>query len=446
MHARLGWAPSGGLTIEDLGSANGTFVDGRRVTTIEALHPGAVIQVGTSALRVDGAMPAGRDNGATMLLTPAMAAAQGWPSPEPTPSAVPPAELIEHAKALIGEGKLPEAESVFRQLIDSGQELGEAFYGAGFVRLQMGDVNAAEQLFHSAVTEDPRQTNALYQLGVIAEKRSAPEQAVGLYERALAINPDHAGAKARLSVLRPPPPPVAAVAASTVSATVASSPTAETGSIPLGPDNEFGVYEFLLQDKTPLSQQTVELMSSLHISRRASVIARAGKSLPRLLLLVGIVVALIVGGPHLSTALRIDNVSSNPPSRSTWVIVAVAVCLAALLIMVARALTTHYTLARGRLQIEKGLFRRHVTNLELWRIQTIELEQSVLNRLTGDGTLRFTIHRDMTAIPRSRTSRENKPLSVTGLAKGKELDDLFQQLLNLVFLLRSNPAVKGIYQ
>ncbi len=49
-HARIGVA-GGTLAIEDLGSSNGTFVDGRPVTRA-SLAPGAVVTIGDTHLRV----------------------------------------------------------------------------------------------------------------------------------------------------------------------------------------------------------------------------------------------------------------------------------------------------------------------------------------------------------------------------------------------------------
>jgi hypothetical protein len=73
-------------------------------------------------------------------------------------------------------------------------------------------------------------------------------------------------------------------------------------------------------------------------------------------------------------------------------------------------------------------------NVELWRVEDIELRQNALQRLTGDGTLVFKVAR----------GDPKKPLEVTGVARGQALRDLHQKLLNLTFLMRGNPVVKGI--
>jgi hypothetical protein len=49
------------LQVEDLGSTNGTYVDGTRIQEPTILGGGAEIQIGTTKLVVEGVLPAGRD-------------------------------------------------------------------------------------------------------------------------------------------------------------------------------------------------------------------------------------------------------------------------------------------------------------------------------------------------------------------------------------------------
>lgn len=49
-HARVFRADDGQVWIEDLGSTNGTFVNGMRVTTPTPISPGDVVRVGRSDL------------------------------------------------------------------------------------------------------------------------------------------------------------------------------------------------------------------------------------------------------------------------------------------------------------------------------------------------------------------------------------------------------------
>lgn len=51
-HAVLRDGPDGLTTIEDLGSANGTFVNGRRISGIQQVHIGDTVELGASSLRL----------------------------------------------------------------------------------------------------------------------------------------------------------------------------------------------------------------------------------------------------------------------------------------------------------------------------------------------------------------------------------------------------------
>jgi hypothetical protein len=50
-HARFGLF-SDALVVEDLGSTNGTLVDGKRITAPTALEPGSVVGIGDASLRI----------------------------------------------------------------------------------------------------------------------------------------------------------------------------------------------------------------------------------------------------------------------------------------------------------------------------------------------------------------------------------------------------------
>src|SRR3954463_8897619 len=51
-HARISRGPDGRLTVEDLGSSNGTFVNDQPIDAPRALGPGDVVKLGRTVLRV----------------------------------------------------------------------------------------------------------------------------------------------------------------------------------------------------------------------------------------------------------------------------------------------------------------------------------------------------------------------------------------------------------
>jgi len=87
------------LAIEDLGSTNGTYVNGQRVTGVAELKDGDAIKMGNSALRVEALV----EDGATRL-TPI----QADPAPpEPAAAAPPAVEATEAMPAPAAEAEPP---------------------------------------------------------------------------------------------------------------------------------------------------------------------------------------------------------------------------------------------------------------------------------------------------------------------------------------------------
>jgi len=85
-HARL-TKKTGGYIIEDLGSTNGTFVNGQRILGPHVLRPGEVIMLGDAVSLLYGL--AGVDINATVIsAAPIKAPAQQAPPPPPRPAPV----------------------------------------------------------------------------------------------------------------------------------------------------------------------------------------------------------------------------------------------------------------------------------------------------------------------------------------------------------------------
>ncbi len=102
-HARLVWQ-SGGYILEDLGSTNGTFVNGQRLLGPHVMRPGEVIQLGENVSIVFEAL---YDPHATRL-SPAAGAAQPISVPEPRLTPAPSA----HAEPVYAMPAYPLREEV----------------------------------------------------------------------------------------------------------------------------------------------------------------------------------------------------------------------------------------------------------------------------------------------------------------------------------------------
>src|SRR5215208_2234301 len=89
VHARVFHDPSGRLTVEDLGSTNGTFVNGNRISGQQVLNPGDQVRVGQTTMSVEGGAGAGATTVGNVI-TPPAAAAQ--PPPPAQVAATPPTQ------------------------------------------------------------------------------------------------------------------------------------------------------------------------------------------------------------------------------------------------------------------------------------------------------------------------------------------------------------------
>src|SRR3954464_10033411 len=90
VHARVFHDPSGRVVVEDLGSTNGTYVNGNRITGQQPLNPGDQVRVGQTTMSVEG----GGGPGATTVgaIVPPPPAAQ--PPPPAAVAAEPPTQQL----------------------------------------------------------------------------------------------------------------------------------------------------------------------------------------------------------------------------------------------------------------------------------------------------------------------------------------------------------------
>ena len=93
-HARISRNPQGELQVDDLGSTNGTYVNGQRISGPTVLKPGDTVQMGRSTLSVEGGAAGGQATaiGAVPVgAPPPPAAAAGPPTQQLPPTGQQPA-------------------------------------------------------------------------------------------------------------------------------------------------------------------------------------------------------------------------------------------------------------------------------------------------------------------------------------------------------------------
>ena len=104
-HARLTRTP-GGYVIEDLGSTNGTFINGERLMAPRVLNPGDLVGMGeTVTMTFDAVSPETAETVARQAAEPAKAAPPVQPAPPPVQQAVP--HAVSAAPAAAPAAKTP---------------------------------------------------------------------------------------------------------------------------------------------------------------------------------------------------------------------------------------------------------------------------------------------------------------------------------------------------
>lgn len=76
-------------------------------------------------------------------------------------------------------------------------------------------------------------------------------------------------------------------------------------------------------------------------------------------------------------------------SRNIPVWVLVLAGIPGIVIVYLRVATTKYTVDHRRVETEEGILTRRVDSLELWRVLDLQYEQSLLDRMTGNATIRL---------------------------------------------------------
>lgn len=207
-----------------------------------------------------------------------------------------------------------------------------------------------------------------------------------------------------------------------------------------GVHSSLGVYEYLLQDKSELSQRAVRLIDDLQLSRRPRMIAFCGRRHPgphskrgKAAITLFALAWMVIVATHVSAVRSIDGPITPVPFAQA-LLVSVAVVGLATVVYFWYVATTRYTLAGARLTVESGLLARNAPSYELYRVTNVSVHQSLPNRLTGDGTLLFKYS--------PPESGQSEVIAVTGLQPYADLESTRKQLMDLCFALRSSPVIQ----
>ena len=100
-----------------------------------------------------------------------------------------PALHNELGSLLVQKGFPRDAEREFERAINADRTFYPAWYNLGLIRASNDDAIGARRAFRNTIEHKPGHAQALFELGLIEEKRRHLERAVELYAKAYRINP-----------------------------------------------------------------------------------------------------------------------------------------------------------------------------------------------------------------------------------------------------------------
>jgi tetratricopeptide (TPR) repeat protein len=90
---------------------------------------------------------------------------------------------------LVQKGFSKDAEREFERAVHADKRYFPGWYNLGLVRASLGDNIGARRAFYETIDVKPGHSAALFQLGLIEEKRGRREKALAFYSKAYLINP-----------------------------------------------------------------------------------------------------------------------------------------------------------------------------------------------------------------------------------------------------------------
>jgi TPR repeat protein len=397
---------------------------------------------------------------------------------------------LAEASALIQQGRINEGAGLVQRILSANPTSSQAHYLLGYMYYQASRWAEAFQEFEKALAFDSSNANAAYFLGEIAQKNKNEALAKQYFQKAVELNPGHASALQALSQLQGSPhhPPQTHSFQQGVPASAHVPGPQQTQQPPpqrpaTAPPS-MGIVETMLADAgTPVSIQALDLMRKLNmtISPRKTpylvrTFVRCAIPLANLWVVLGIILFGVNaqqkqatlsltpvayyqhGGGHAHSPASPHSPSPSPSVRNhstgittgsttqssgnnqsttskivlTLTVISIALLLVALLFRAWMVSLMKITISDFRIAIEKGFFRSR-ENIEMLRLRTVDIHQTLLSKLTGDGIL--TLH----------YMKNGKPtkLALLGIAKYgrlQEIQDDFRGILPLV----ENPTFRGI--
>jgi hypothetical protein len=290
--------------------------------------------------------------------------------------------------------------------------LAEARFGMGVAHLGLGEDVQAEAALWESLQQHAGNADALFYLGLVAERRGRRSEAAGRYREALTVDRDHPHARARLAALatgasvRPHLVPMPAGPPD-----LPSPPTTREAAGPPAAD---------LVTRNP--DEVEGLLAAVELSGRPRLAAYLGSFDAEVLAPIPVNLATLGVLAAMALALFLPEALLPPLTRILLALqlaatAGVVLQLLAIALTIVRVLRIRVRIRAGRVDVEGDVFQPGGAGIDLAGVTSLHLRRTGLNWLTGDGTLAFT--------------SPGGTLLVTGIARGERLLRLYHDLLEL---------------
>ena len=276
-------------------------------------------------------------------------------------------EKVALAMQLLSRREYAESEQIFKNLITSGSELAESFYGMGMIRLASGQLENATKQFENCVKLQPNHANAYYYLGQIAEQRHDAEGTKRHYDKVLEINPKHAGALKKVAPARE---------LGVMKAVVSST--------------QSDLYALLRRSAEPVEHEI-----SGHLDAIAALIGTRSERYRAFINLPKLFVIIFTAG--VSLACLATPFVVGLPKQQYYGLRLIAVTM--FLVTFIGTVTGYLQAKNSKIRCErdwlirsKGVLSKSEENMHLFILSRgqVSVHQTLINRMTGDGTLELT--------------------------------------------------------
>jgi tetratricopeptide (TPR) repeat protein len=315
---------------------------------------------------------------------------------------------------LLFGGRFRDSLVPFSQAAGDFRSAAEALYGMGVAQLSLNEDVHAEAALWDSLQRAPLNPEAVFYLGLIAERRGRRQEAISRYHETLSMAAGHANALNRLSVLRAGstmrPSLVPLPAARPAPPAVWTRPAAR----PIGPDPG---------DRSD-AEETARLLEGLRLTARPRALAylvsfdsEVFAPLPVNPLTAALLALFWLGLfllrrelPFFGNLLLLLEIAFGA---------AVVLEVLGLVVTAVRATRLRVSISGGEVRVTGDIVPPRVArSVNLARVDSVELRRTGLQAWTGDGTL----------VLRSREGA----LLLCGVARGSRLTHLYRQLLELV--------------